>query len=149
MNTVSVSMKSTKVAMYSEIERLRTLVDLLQQQAVAPVTTPVVAAAPVTPQPQSPGRADFAARCAAYCAEHNVRTVPGDVAKAWLAPTPLAPTALQAKIAGAVIAASRAAMTRKQIIAAKCAAFCKRYSVSSVSARIVAEWNARIPAAIR
>lgn len=69
---MSISMRSPKAQMYSEIERLRTLCDLQSQQLRA--SRP----APSTKQ-------SLAQFCAAYCQTHGVRSVPGSVVQAWRA----------------------------------------------------------------
>lgn len=69
---MSISMRSTKAQMYSEIERLRALCDMQSQQLRASRS------APSTKQ-------SLAQFCAAYCKTHGTRSVPGHVVKAWRA----------------------------------------------------------------
>ena len=69
---MSISMRSTKAQMYSEIERLRALCDLQSQQLG-------------TPRPAPSTKQSLAQFCSAYCATHGTRSVPGHVVKEWRA----------------------------------------------------------------
>ena len=80
---MSVSMRSTKAQMYSEIERLRALCDLQSQQlrdAADEIARLKAASQPSNSAPRAQSLAQF---CSAYCATHNVRSVPGHVVQAW------------------------------------------------------------------
>lgn len=80
---MSVSMRSTKAQMYSEIERLRDYADRAQQQlrdAVEEIDRLKAARQPNNSAPRAQSLAQF---CSAYCATHGVRSVPGHVVKAW------------------------------------------------------------------
>lgn len=68
---MSVSMRSTKAQMYSEIERLREQLDRVKHSAPR-----------ATHQVSKQSLAQF---CAAYCRTHNVRSVPGEVVRNWRA----------------------------------------------------------------
>lgn len=73
---MSVSMRSTKTQMYTEIERLRMENDRLRAQTRQSVAAP-------TP-PRTRTRAELSAFCAAYCRKHGVNSVPGHVVKGWM-----------------------------------------------------------------
>ena len=80
---MSVSMRSTKAQMYSEIERLRDYADRYQQQlrdAVDEIARLKAAKQPSNSAPRAQSLAQF---CSAYCATHGVRSVPGHVVQAW------------------------------------------------------------------
>jgi len=80
---MSISMRSTKAQMYSEIERLRDYADTCQQQlrdAVDEIARLKAAKQPSNSAPRAQSLAQF---CSAYCATHGVRSVPGHVVKAW------------------------------------------------------------------
>ena len=82
---MSVSMRSTKAQMYSEIERLRDYADRYQQQlrdAVDEIARLKAAKQPSNSAPRAQSLAQF---CSAYCATHGVRSVPGHVVQAWRA----------------------------------------------------------------
>ena len=72
---MSVSMRSTKLEMYNEIELLRTMCDKLQNQALS-------AKHEVRNAPEDKSFAEF---CAWYCTANNVRSVPGAIANEWRA----------------------------------------------------------------
>lgn len=80
---MSVSMRSTKAQMYSEIERLRDYADRAQQQlrdAVDEIARLKAAKQPSNSAPRAQSLAQF---CSAYCATHGVRSVPGHVVQTW------------------------------------------------------------------
>lgn len=80
---MSISMRSTKAQMYSEIERLRDYADTCQQQlrdAVDEIARLKAAKQPSNSAPRAQSLAQF---CSAYCATHGVRSVPGHVVQAW------------------------------------------------------------------
>ena len=82
---MSVSMRSTKAQMYSEIERLRDYVDRAQQQlrdAVEEIDRlRAKHSAPRTSQHST--KQSLAQFCVAYCAAHGTRSVPGHAVQAW------------------------------------------------------------------
>lgn len=69
---MSISMRSTKAQMYSEIERLRALCDFQSQQLR-------------TSRPAPSTKLSLAQFCANYCKTHGTRSVPGHVVKEWRA----------------------------------------------------------------
>lgn len=82
---MSISMRSTKEQMYSEIERLRDYADRYRQQlrdAVDEIARLKAAKKPSNSAPRAQSLAQF---CSAYCATHGVRSVPGHVVQAWRA----------------------------------------------------------------
>ena len=66
---MSVSMKSTKAQMYSEIERLRALVDYLQQSPPLPLTKPREESLP--------------SKAKRYCVVFGVKSVERSTLLAW------------------------------------------------------------------
>lgn len=83
---MSVSMRSTKAQMYSEIERLRDYADRYQQQlrdAVDEIARLKAAKQPSTQHHVPSTKQSLAQFCAAYCAAHGTRSVPGHVVQAW------------------------------------------------------------------
>lgn len=82
---MSVSMRSTKAQMYSEIERLRDYADRYQQQlrdAVDEIAR-LKAKHSAPRASQHSTKQSLAQFCAAYCAAHGTRSVPGHVVQAW------------------------------------------------------------------
>lgn len=80
---MSVSMRSTKAQMYSEIERLRDYADRAQQQlrdAVDEIARLKAARQPNNSAPRAQSLTQF---CSAYCATHGVRSVPGHIVQSW------------------------------------------------------------------
>ncbi len=82
---MSVSMRSTKAQMYSEIERLRDYADRYQQQ----LRDAVDEIARLKAKHSAPRASQHSTKqsltqfCAAYCAAHGTRSVPGHVVQAW------------------------------------------------------------------
>ena len=84
---MSISMRSTKAQMYSEIERLRDYADRYQQQlrdAVDEIAR-LKAKHSAPRASQHSTKQSLAQFCAAYCKAHGTRSVPGHVVKAWRA----------------------------------------------------------------
>lgn len=82
---MSVSMRSTKAQMYSEIERLREYADRYQQQlrdAVDEIAR-LKAKHSAPRASQHSTKQSLAQFCAAYCQTHGTRSVPGHVVRAW------------------------------------------------------------------
>ena len=81
---MSVSMRSTKAQMYSEIERLRDYADRYQQQLRDAVDEIARLKAALQPRNSAPStKQSLAQFCAAYCQTHGTRSVPGHVVHAW------------------------------------------------------------------
>ena len=80
---MSISMRSTKAQMYSEVERLRDLLDRQDQQLRAQSEEIARLKAARQPSNSAPRAQTLAQFCSAYCATHNVRSVPGHVVQAW------------------------------------------------------------------
>lgn len=85
---MSISTRSTKAQMHSEIERLQDLVETYQQQ-LREATDEISRlrakqrAVPNTKHYVPSTEQSLAQFCAAYCKTHGTRSVPGHVVQAW------------------------------------------------------------------
>ena len=85
---MSVSMRSTKAQLYSEVQRLQNLADKYQQQlrnAEDVILQLKATKQPSTQRHMPSDQRALAQFCASYCKTHGTRSVPGHVVHAWMA----------------------------------------------------------------